>query len=386
MQKVKNRYKPVRLFANKKDRFRAANRRYMYKLYKIINNDSQPSQIPSVAFYPTGSLVAVAYLHNNQIKIFDTENGELTKRYENPDAQLDHPHGVVVTDNHIIVSNKHDPANKPSTFNVYSLKTSSCRPVNIFNTPLDYLREAHSLSYNKGRLVVTYCNGIKPSVLSYHFDDDTGQISGPIDIVEDCLLDLGKDVKGITFNSSGDKVLVSFVTEKSLTIKYIFLELARYLKDAKGLKRLIQRRIERIYKVFNRPKYTNKKDNNSSNGIAEFLIDEHGKMSSNPIHVRQEEAYCRMENISLVDDLLTVSDPVNNSVKIFSFDEFDSSNKALFEINEGLHFPHDASISKDKTTLAVVNHGIEVLDNHPRWGKFLTPRQDKLHIYRFRSR
>lgn len=133
----------------------------MYRFVTEIHNDQGSSTIPDVAFHPDGRTFVVSYKENNQICIYDSSTLSLLRTYQNPEAKLDWPHGVVVTSRHIIVSNKIKSKRKPdppAVFNVYRIGESSEKPITVFNTPKQYsgLGEAHSLDVHNGRLLASY--------------------------------------------------------------------------------------------------------------------------------------------------------------------------------------------------------------------------------------
>lgn len=100
---------------------------HRYRFVSDICNDQGASTIPDVAFHPNGCTFAASYKENNQIRVYDSSTKAILRTYQNPEAQLDFPHGVVITNRHIIVSNKHNPANKPSTLHVYRVGESIYR-------------------------------------------------------------------------------------------------------------------------------------------------------------------------------------------------------------------------------------------------------------------
>ena len=151
----------------------------MYRFVSENYNDQGSSRIPDVAFHPDGCTFTVSYKDNNHICVYDSSTQSLLRTYRNPEARLDWPHGVTMTNRHIIVSNKLNTKcvpRKPSVFNVYRIGEPSGEPITVFTTPVKYLGEAHSFAVHNGRLLVTYCGEHNPwAVVTYSFDDETGK-------------------------------------------------------------------------------------------------------------------------------------------------------------------------------------------------------------------
>ena len=93
------------------------------------------------------------------------------------------------------------------------------KPIQIFQTPFNHLREPHSLAIRDGRLVVTYAENVAPSgaIVSYGFNEETGEITGLLDKTESWFSGCG-DPKGICFNSDGTKIFVTFESDKQLSV------------------------------------------------------------------------------------------------------------------------------------------------------------------------
>ena len=157
----------------------------MYHIAEIIGNDRAPSHVAEVSFHPSGSYFAATYENINEVRIFNSRTRKLLQVLENPESQIDRPHGVLFTEKYLLISNAHD-LRKPGTINVYRNDSTIKKPIQIFQTPFNHLHEPHSLAIRDGRLVATYAENVAPSgaIVSYGFDEETGKITGPLDKTE----------------------------------------------------------------------------------------------------------------------------------------------------------------------------------------------------------
>src|SRR6516165_4263885 len=171
----------------------------MYRIAEIIGNDRAPSHIAEVSFHPSGSYFAASYEDINEVRIFDSRTRQLLQVLENPESQIDHPHGVLFTEKYLLISNAHH-FSKPGTINVYQNDSTIKKPIQIFQTPFNHLREPHSLALRDGRLVATYAQDNPPSgaIVSYAFNEETGKITGPLDKTESWFSEYG-EAKRICF-------------------------------------------------------------------------------------------------------------------------------------------------------------------------------------------
>jgi len=349
---------------------------HKYHFVSEIHNDQSSSTIPDVAFNPSGCMFAVTYKDNNEVRIYDSSTQTLLRTYQNPEAQLDWPHGVVMTNRHIIVSNKHNPTNKPSTFTVYRVGGPSEKPITVFRTPVKHLREAHSLTVHNGRLLVTYCGKDiwARAIVSYRFDDEEGKISGPTSIIESWFAEHGEP-KGVCFNEEGTKVIATFYAGKPTGFIYKIRRAKRMLREKGGPRKLIKIALSK----FTKPYIGQKKK--SDTGVVMFDVEENGELSNAPIQTLQGSQFSRPENITIVKDTYAIIDAVNDAVSLYNFDGDHLPDSPVQVIRDRLSFPHDACLSPDKKMLVVTNYGIDVDGDHPQWGRFIHPRSDKLTIY-----
>ena len=190
----------------------------MYRIAEIIENDGAPSMVGEVSFHPSGSYFAATYESINEVRIYDSRTRKLLQVLRNPESQFDSPHGVLFTKKYLLVSNAHN-LKKPGTINVYRNGETITKPIQFFQSPFDHLREPHTLAMRDGRLVITYCENLAPSgaIVSYGFNEETGKITGPLDKTESWFSEYG-DCKGICFNADGTKILVTFESNKQLSI------------------------------------------------------------------------------------------------------------------------------------------------------------------------
>jgi hypothetical protein len=198
----------------------------MYQIAEIIGNDRLPSHVAEVSFHPSGSYFAATYENINEVRLFDSRTRKLLQVLENPESQINTPHGVLFTEKYLLISNAHD-LSKPGTINVYRNASTITKPIQIFQTPFNHLREPHSLAARDGRLVVTYSENVAPSgaIVSYGFNEETGKITGPLDKTESWFSEYG-DPKGVCFNADGTKVFVTFESNKQFSIESVFRSFA----------------------------------------------------------------------------------------------------------------------------------------------------------------
>src|SRR5215469_15549082 len=190
----------------------------MYRLAEIIENDGAPSFVAEISFHPSGSWFAATYTQLNEVRIYDSQTRKLLQVLRNPESELDHPHGVLFTEKFLLVANTHS-LKRPGTINVYRNGNTITKPIQLFETPFNHLREPHTLAMRGGRLVITYCENLAPSgaIVCYGFNEGTGKITGPLDKTESWFSEYG-DSKGICFNADGTKILVTFESDRQLSV------------------------------------------------------------------------------------------------------------------------------------------------------------------------
>ena len=339
----------------------------MYHLNDIIPGGIDLNLIPDVSFNPDGTLFAVTYLNSNEVVIFDARTRSPVRVFKNPEADFDSPHGVLLTENHLIVSNVHGMT-RPSSFTVYNLNASSGEPVSVFITPHKYLREAHSLAIYNNVIVVTYCHNTEGSgaVVSYQFDDNAGVIQAPLDILQDCFENFG-DPKGVAFSKDGSSVFLTYVTQKKMR------GLPRYTRRMKATWVAWQERSLKEFfqyireKIDNRASEAQPANRNIYNGIAIFGIDNAGRFTEQPTSVFARETFCRLENIDIVDDTVVICDTINGSVCLYDFKKDPQLKAPEHIITENISLPHGAKLSPDKSMLVVTNYGLKVANQVIHW-------------------
>lgn len=339
-----------------------------YRFVTEIVNDQDSSFVPDAAFHPDGTYYAISYRDNNQVRVYNASSSTLFRTYQNPQAQLSFPHGLLITKNHIIVSNKLKAySTEPSKFTVYRIDDSSGEPVEVFTTPLENLREAHSMDIRNGLLYVTYCGKDIGAILTYAFDDETGRITGPVNVVDEWFSQYGEP-KGICLNEDGSKAFVTMAVEQSLK------------NPNKGP---TKDKLRKVYgwELFLSKLLRKKRDiYHHFNGVVVFDVDQNGVLSNKPVQVFKQTK-SRLENINIVNDSCVVADPLNDRVFIYNLDNQHFFNNAPQVLMEHLTFPHDACFSPDGKLLVVTNYGIELNAGRPQWETFRQPRGDKIAIY-----
>ena len=359
----------------------------MYQFVTEIYNDQGNSTIPDVAFHPDGRTFVVSYRENNQICIYESSTLSLLRTYQNPEAKLDWPLGLVVTNRHIIVSNKIDSKRKPgppSFFNVYRIGDSSGEPITVFNTPPQYsgLGEAHSLDVHNGRLLATY-SGKKNvwAIVSYSFDDETGIIYGPTSILKSWFESHGTP-KGLCFNKEGTKIIVTIMgLSKHTNIINRFFRRKVIYRPIKIVINFIEVMLSKVKgQVVNKSQKNIVSDTDNS-GIIIFDVDENGLLAEEPVQTFTGSQFSRPENVNLVGDLCSVSNTTSNTVNLYKYSGDYFPHAPWQTIKDHLSFPHDACLSPDKKMLVVANYGFGVVNGKVQWGKYLKPRSDKLTVF-----
>jgi hypothetical protein len=186
------------------------------KIGGLINT---PSYITELAFDSRGVVLGATFAQfdskegnlNNKIRLYNFKTKKLIKEISNPTAQLNQPQALLLTQKHLIATNRGD---KPNSFLIFTIKDSISKPIQIYFTPFKKLKEAHSLALYKNLLVVTYAErwAKKGTIVCYNYDQKKGRIIQEIDFIDECFKTLG-DTKGVSFNEEGDKIFVTFTTE-----------------------------------------------------------------------------------------------------------------------------------------------------------------------------
>jgi len=354
----------------------------VYRLAKVIANDAQqPCLLPEISFSPDGAVFAVTSQENNELRLFDAATLALVRTWRNPAARFDHAHGVLLTANHIIVSNGHGQA-RPSRFNIYSRDSSSDEPIETFDSPTGDLIEAHTLAINGDLLATTYCEGSGRTggLVSYRFDDATGRISGPLDIVEDCFRELG-DPKALSFTADGTQVIVSFQSLRSLSWRERFglraSRLRRTLAQSSlpALARKLRCRLSGSVEPVRLPLPI------LHNGLAVFDVGPGGQFSTEPVRVMPRDAFCRLENIHCVGTTCAISDTINHRVYLHDVAMDPLFQRPLEVVSEGLWLPHGVRLSPDKRLLVVTNFGLNMWKDNILWRDWSVPRRDQVLVF-----
>jgi len=121
-----------------------------FTLLRELRNHGAQSLLPEVAFSPDGATFAASVQEQNEVRLHDTASGACLRTWSNPEAGFGEPHGLVLTERHLLVSNRHY-FSAPSDIRVYRLAAADDRPVDCLTTPFPDLVEAHSLALSRGR-------------------------------------------------------------------------------------------------------------------------------------------------------------------------------------------------------------------------------------------
>jgi len=352
-----------------------------FKLSLELGNHGRPSLLPDVAFAPDGQTFAVTIQEQNEVRLFAAATGALLRTWSNPDAGFGEPHGVILTERHLLVSNRHY-FTAPSEIAVYSLDAAGDHPVHSMVTPFPGLVEAHSMALSAGRLLVTYCegDGRTGGVVCYGYDDASGRLGEPLSIVEDCFRALG-DPKGVSFFDGGRRAIVSFNS----------------LKTNPPLQGLCVRNVRRWYRTLDRPAAVvlqhawgilRRRPVNYrrplpilGNGLAIFTVDEEGQLGKEPERVLQRDAFCRLENVHCEGDMCAVADTINGQVLLYSLATDPELNQPVQVLREGMTLPHGVRVSPDGRMLVVSNYGVRSWRQEIIWHGWSRPRRDTISVY-----
>lgn len=349
----------------------------MYRLATSLPVEGEPSLVPEIAFDPRGQLFAVTLLQADEVRLYRASDRALLRTFANPASELDKPHAVLLTDRHLIVACRH-LTERPATLSVFALDSASQAPLFTLETPVTHLREGHSMALLGDILVITHCHnaGSAGALLSYRFNGNTGEISGPIDHREACFEKLGL-AKGVAFSPAGDQVLVSFNSDKSTNVlqKLGFkLFKARNVMQSDGLRGLIRHRLAGKNPM-DQPKVF------LGNGIAVFDIDSEGYFSSQPSRVIARREFCRLENIAVSGNLVALADTINNRVHIFDYANDPELENPVQTISENMSLPHGVKFSPDNRLLVVSNYGLRSRKQLIHWGHATSPRSDNVQVF-----
>jgi len=339
----------------------------MYRLRDTIPNESGLNLIPEVTFHRDGALFAVSHQQANEVVVHDARTGDVVRVFRNPEAGLDTPHGVLFTDEFLIVSNTHGVI-RPSSFSVYRIDDPSGRPASTFVTPYPHLREAHSLALRDGLLAVTYCQSVAGpgAVVTYRFDAQNGVIGGPTAIRESCFNAYGQP-KGVAFSRDGGNLFVTYATQKRMTGRGNH---ARRLKAALAMWR---RRgvVEFLRFVGSRSRVW--LGNRAApapalkNGIAVFTVGDRGLLTEGPTRILERTTFCRLENIDIVGDTVLLCDTINGRVDLHDLGQDPQLLAPVQTISQSVVLPHGAKLSPDRSMLVVTNYGLKVEDDIIHW-------------------
>jgi WD40 repeat protein len=375
----------------------------VYQIAEVIGNDQAPSHVAEVSFHPSGSYFAATYETLNEVRIFDSRTRRLLQVLENPESQLDTPHGALFTEKYLLISNAHD-LSKPGTINVYRNASAISQPIQIFQSPFDHLREPHSLAVRNGRLVVTYSENVAPSgaIVSYGFNEETGEITGPLDKTEAWFSEYG-DPKGVCFNADGTQIFVTFESNKQFSIESMFRSFAadrdlsvpaQLVSFSKKAVRKVKNKLLQSGRTFHESLAGNRSKTSvefeepnpqyvtpSKNGLAIFSINAEGKIARRPEQVIVRKHFCRLENIDVCDGTCVITDLVNHSVLLYDLTQDPKFTSPLRTLDLGNATPHGAKFSPDGRLLVISSLGRKVVNQELRFFDWESPREDKIVVF-----
>tara|TARA_R110000823_G_scaffold132777_1_gene261154 strand:+ start:16213 stop:17337 length:1125 start_codon:yes stop_codon:yes gene_type:complete len=352
----------------------------VFEFKSHIPNESRMSLMSEVCFHPSGRFFAATYTEANEVRLYDAVSLQLMRTFENPEAGFDQPHGVVQTHKHMIVSMSHD-RQRPSQLNVYRLDSDTAAPANTFVTPFAELREAHSLAFDNGRLLATYCETTERTgtLVCYAFDDEAGRITGVLDRRTQCFDNLG-DAKGVSFFDASRRVVVSY---NSFTRKP---ESAPARTPIRSVMRILRRGgPQNLWQRVNaKLGITRPRDGRltTDNGFVFFAISPEGKFSQEPERIVTRDFFCRYENVFCQGDLCLAADLINSEILVYDLAQDPGLENPIYRLPVSDGMPHGVKLSPDGTQMIVSTFSLEISDDREvQWGQWLTPRQDKLLVF-----
>jgi WD40 repeat protein len=372
----------------------------MYRIAEILPNDGALSMVNEVSFHPSGSYFAATYETINEVRIYDSCTRKLLRVLRNPESQLDGPHGVVFTDKYLLVANVHNRT-RPGTINVYRNGGTPTRPIQTFQSPFNHLHEPHSLAIRNGILVITYCENLEPSgaIVSYGFNEETGQIIGVLDKTEAWFSKYG-DSKGICFNADGTKILVTFESDTYLSAIGRICSLFSSDKGMPTLHKLSKYSSKAVDKILRKSQSfastlikmstsvsaeTEKPNSRIStptkNGIAVFSITPQGKIARSPQHVVEQKKKCRLEGLDIFDTTCAITDLINQSLLLHDLRQDPNFRNPVQTVNLGNAAPHGVKFSPDGRWLIVSCLGLKIVNQEPQFFDWEAPREDKIIVF-----
>jgi hypothetical protein len=367
----------------------------MYRIAETIQNDGPLSLVNEVSFHPSGSHFAATYETINEVRIYDSRTRKISRVLRNPEAQLDHPHGVLFAEHYLLIGNNHN-LDRPGAINVYRNGSTIEKPIQVFQSPFDHLREPHSLALRHGRLIISYCENVAPSgaIVSYGFDEEKGEITGTLDKTEAWFSEYG-DTKGICFNADGTKILVTFESERHLsTAGKLFHSLKPHddLVFSARLTSLSHRIVNKLNKTLLHSTFGRKMvipgtsvddmeiKKPSKNGIAMFSIDASGNIARAPDQVFVRKTFCRLENIDVFEGTCVITNLSNHSLYLYDLYRDTKLKRPVQTVSLGNAAPHGAKFSPDGRLLIVSCLGLKIVDQQPRFFDWESPREDKIFV------
>jgi len=354
----------------------------VFELKNLIANESRMSIIPEICFHPSGKFFAATYAQANEVRLYDADTLEVMRTLRNPEAEFDHPHGLVLTDNHLIVSMSHD-RERPSQLNVFRLDSNAPAPACTFVTPFPELREAHSLAFDKGRLLATYCETKERtgSLICYAFDDQAGRITAVLDRRTQCFDKLG-DSKGVSFFDGGRRVVVCYnsftrkpesVPERAPEKNAASIPLT---SGSQGPWKEVNGKLASTKSKSRRFKPT------TDNGFVIFSISPGGKFSKKPERVMTRDFFCRYENVFCQGDLCLATDLINCEILVYDLAKDPQLGSPLDTVPISDALPHGVKLSPDGTKMLVSTFSLEISDDLKiQWNQWRTPRQDNILVF-----
>jgi hypothetical protein len=232
------------------------------------------------------------------------------------------------------------------------------------------------------------------AIVSYRFNDRTGEITGPPDKTEAWFSEYG-DSKGICFNADGTKVLVTFESDRHpSTVEKLVHSLKPHhdLAFSARMANLSHRIVNKLkktllYSTLGRNMLTSEKSVNemviqkpSKNGMAMFSIDASGKIARTPDHVFVRKKFCRLENIDVFEGTCVLTNLSDHSLSLYDLYRDTKLRRPVQTVSLGNAAPHGAKFSPDGRLLIVSCLGLKIVDQQPRFFDWESPREDKIFV------
>ena len=341
-----------------------------------IPNPQEPSYLPDIEFTPDGEMFAITARDDHRVRLYNTRTRELIREFGAEGPALDLPHGLALSNSHLVVSSKGTKARGHTFISCYDLRAASAKPVSDAVAPSELFYEPHSLALDGDHLYVTYCGGKENGLAIFKWDRLTGEIGECLHLNSESFNGYGHP-KGVAIDAKTRMLFVSFTTEKPFPVSRSNWrqKLRRAWAGSDGLLHFMRKCLVELKLIAERIGSTETPVNN---GV--MIFDLQKGLPETPEKLLLSNEYNRFENIDVCRGLLALADPLNNTIALFSPNDLSLRSPRLV-VSEHLTFPHDVAISPITDELVVANYGIETHEDEVMWHCFGEDRSDRMVFF-----